>query len=787
MSKPPAPPVPGPPVTMPPATMPPVTMPPVTMPPVTTPPVTTPPVTTPPVTTAPVTTPPVTAPPVPAPRTKRPPRGILPPPDNSFHPNQPTTPPHPTLKAKSRHPWMTMVHPGPWTQLPPAPSPFTPPWASSLPGHHRGWFKARVAPPNPFAEAHKVANYIAGRKASKQPANQTKRSEPTSQSRKAPSPPKEKSDVAGQPRSRDRSNAVNVASTSSVASPFDGPAPSEKPPCEDPSPPSAQTDSSPGLGGSNQDRPGGSPAATAAGLPEGLGDTPLLAQTVCLASGLGVHVIAPASMDSSNAPGLGSSTQDGLLSGPVEGAHPPGSLTVPEAGATGGGAGTAGGRGRPDFAGTISLRGSASGYTPPAPASSGGLGSFADIGCEVPGVPDLGNALCGLPIDRGADITAQRGLPAPIEVPMGLSGLAIEQGLTEAAGQATLMALSSSPGLAGGPLISGLPGANPLGSSHLPAVGGRLGKPDLTQSDNLGGLSRGVDVASFVGQGRSADIGDSPEVPGVGECPAVGGLMESACAGAFAATPGLSSIPKSFSVPAIFSGLKKGRTTLSLNERPDPRPAVPRSNTMQASLSSRPQAPGYGFPPIKRKVRTDACVPTDDLQGELGEVSARLEELELCGAQLESKLRDCRNKKEEEAMLTDWMALIQEKQTLLRREAEITHLTEQKTLEERQADLEYKLRCLLIKPESEWSAEEEAQEQKMMEDLVAVIEQRNAIISSLDEDRKREKEDDSVLGAMKDQEFQKRGLSELKKSKGKFKPMKVFRMLGAQESKDKKN
>ncbi|XP_056460893.1 MICAL-like protein 1 isoform X2 [Gadus chalcogrammus] len=479
-------------------------------------------------------------------------------------------------------------------------------------------------------------------------------------------------------------------------------------------------------------------------------------------------------MDSSNAPGLGSSTQDGPLSGPVGGAHPPGSLTVPEAGAMGGGAGTAGGHGRPDFAGTINLRGSASGYTPPAPASSGGLGSFADIGCEVPGVPDLGNALCGLPIDRGADITAQRGLPAPIEVPMGLSGLAIEQGLPEAAGQATLMALSSSPGLAGGPLSSGLPGANPLGSSHLPAVGGRLGKPDLTQSDNLGGLSRGVDVASFVGQGRSADIGDSPEVPGVGECPAVGGLMESACAGVFVATPGLSSIPKSFSVPAIFSGLKKGRTTLSLSEGPDSSPAVPRSNTMQASLSSRPQAPGYGFPPIKRK-------------GELGEVSARLEELESCGAQLESKLRDCRNKKEEEAMLTDWMALIQEKQTLLRREAEITQLTEQKTLEERQADLEYKLRCLLIKPESEWSAEEEAQEQKMMEDLVAVIEQRNAIISSLDEDRQREKEDDSVLGAMKDQEFQKRGLSELKKSKGKFKPMKVFRMLGAQESKDKKN
>ena len=357
-----------------------------------------------------------------------------------------------------------MVHPGPWTQLPPAPSPFTPPWASSLPNQHRGWFKARVAPPNPFAEAHKVANYIAGRKAPKQPANQTKRSEVMSQSRKAPSPPKEKSDVGGQPSSRDKSNAAIIKSVpciSSVALPFDEPAPSEKPPCEDPPPPLAQTASlaasPPGLSGRNRDGHGESPAA--GGLPEQLGDTPKLAQLVGLVSGLREPAMAPVSMDSSNGPGLGSSTQDGPLHRLAEGAHPPGSLTLPGDGAM---ADTAGGHGGADFAETGSLGGLASGHTPPAPAS--------------------------------------------------------------------------------------------------------FGKPDLTQSGDLGGLASGGDLASFVGPGSLVDIGGGPGVPGVGECPAMGGLMEAACAGALAAAPGVSSIPKSFSVPAIFSGLEKGRTNPALKE-----------------------------------------------------------------------------------------------------------------------------------------------------------------------------------------------------------------------------
>ncbi|KAJ3601573.1 hypothetical protein NHX12_032541 [Muraenolepis orangiensis] len=684
-----------------------------------------------------------------------------------------------------------MVHSGPWSKLPPAPSPFTPPGSSALP-RRIGWFRPRVTPTNPFGEGDEDANSKAGQQA-KKPANQANPCEPVIESRNDSSPAEEKLDIQGKPSSRDNANAASVSDANCKASSFDDPAPSET----SSPPPSTRTD----------------------GSSEGLGNDPKLG----LASGPELLQMAPTSMDLSNIPGLGSLTGDGPLSGLAEEANPLGSLNLPGPGAMGAVANIAGGLGGPDLETLGSLGGLASGVMPPDLASFGGQCSFPDIGSGhgVSGLPDVGNAVGDLAIGGGADMAGG------LEVPMSLAGLASGlgvPGVPDIAGQATSMDLSNISGLDVLSMVglsSGLAeGVNPLGSLKAGAIGGiadmsgrlgvpdladGLGVPDLAELGSLGSLATSVvppDLSSFGGLGSLADIGSGLGVPGVadiGDCPAVGGLMESACPGASVAAPGLSSIPKSFSGPASSSALKKGQTTPSHSEscnadkKPNAKPTIPKSKTSQGS-SRRLQAPGYGFPPIKRTVRTDACIPTDDLQGELGEVNKRLEEVELCSRQLENNLRDCTNKKEEEAMLTDWMALIQEKEALVRRDAEITHLTKQKTLEERQADLEYQLRCLLIKPESEWSVEERAQEQKMLEQLVTAVGQRNDIVSSLDEDRQREKEEDSVLGAMQEKEFQKKGLQELKKSKGQFKHMKVFRMLSTkatqeptQKSKDKKN
>ncbi|XP_062334374.1 MICAL-like protein 1 [Osmerus eperlanus] len=226
----------------------------------------------------------------------------------------------------------------------------------------------------------------------------------------------------------------------------------------------------------------------------------------------------------------------------------------------------------------------------------------------------------------------------------------------------------------------------------------------------------------------------------------------------------------------------------NLLDREAPPFGIPKSKTFQVTTATRAAAPGHGFPLIKRKVQADRVSPVQELQGEMGELEKQMVILELRGSELEGRLRGCISDQDEEDMLVDWFRLVQDKHKLVRRDAELVYLTKQNYLEERQADVEYELRCLLNKPESEWSKDDRNQEHQLMDELVTVIEQRNHIINSLEQDRQREKEEDLLLDAMiKRKDFQKEGEKERKKSKVKFKPLKVLMMLGrkAEDSKTK--
>uniref|UniRef100_A0A8C1ALE6 MICAL-like 1a n=2 Tax=Cyprinus carpio TaxID=7962 RepID=A0A8C1ALE6_CYPCA len=191
---------------------------------------------------------------------------------------------------------------------------------------------------------------------------------------------------------------------------------------------------------------------------------------------------------------------------------------------------------------------------------------------------------------------------------------------------------------------------------------------------------------------------------------------------------------------------------------------------------ARPPAPGHGFPLIKRKVQSDQYIPVEDIHVEMSDLEKRLDELEHRGVDLEKSLRECSNDDEEEHLLVDWFTLIHEKHLLVRREAELVYTAKQQNLEERQADVEYELRCLLNKPEKEWTAEDKGREKQLMAELVTIIEQRNQIVNSIDLDRQREEEEDKLVAAMlKKKEFH--GQGEQKKKAGKFKPMKVLKRL----------
>ncbi|KFQ76680.1 MICAL-like 1, partial [Phaethon lepturus] len=237
-----------------------------------------------------------------------------------------------------------------------------------------------------------------------------------------------------------------------------------------------------------------------------------------------------------------------------------------------------------------------------------------------------------------------------------------------------------------------------------------------------------------------------------------------------AGSPKTPSSPK----PQLKSSCKEN----PFNRKPSPAASPSAKKPPKGSKPVRPPAPGHGFPLIKRKVQTDQYIPEEDIYGEMDAIEHQLDQLEHRGVALEEKLRSAENDSPEDSLLVDWFKLIHEKHMLVRHESELIYIFKQQNLEQRQSDVEYELRCLLNKPEKDWTDEDRGREKVLMQELVTIIEQRNAIVNCLDEDRQREEEEDKMLEAMiKRKEFHKEVETESKK-KGKFKPMKVLKLLG---------
>ncbi|XP_068585212.1 MICAL-like protein 1 isoform X2 [Cebidichthys violaceus] len=215
------------------------------------------------------------------------------------------------------------------------------------------------------------------------------------------------------------------------------------------------------------------------------------------------------------------------------------------------------------------------------------------------------------------------------------------------------------------------------------------------------------------------------------------------------------------------------------NRKASPSPAESKTKPPKGPRPARPPAPGHGFPLIKRKVQSDQYIPVEDIHGEMGQLEKQLDEMEQRGVELEKKLRDNPNDEDEERLLVDWFTLIHEKHLLVRREAELVYTAKQQNLEERQADVEYEMRCLLNKPEKDWTEEDKSRDQELMAELMTIIEQRNQIVNNMDQDRQREEEEDKLMEAMlKKKDFHKEPDVDQQKKKGtKFKPIKVLKRL----------
>uniref|UniRef100_A0A147BRP3 Putative beta-spectrin n=1 Tax=Ixodes ricinus TaxID=34613 RepID=A0A147BRP3_IXORI len=168
----------------------------------------------------------------------------------------------------------------------------------------------------------------------------------------------------------------------------------------------------------------------------------------------------------------------------------------------------------------------------------------------------------------------------------------------------------------------------------------------------------------------------------------------------------------------------------------------------------RKKRPAPSVPiPVRREIKR---IPLKEIQAEMQEIAQKQEELERQGREIEVNIRD-RNGKypdagegaadsepslEEEEMIMQLFELVNEKNALFRRQAELMYIKRSQRLEEEQVELEYQIRCIMTKPLNQKCEEDASREEELLQRLLEVVEQRNEIVDSQEMDRRRVMQED---------------------------------------------
>ncbi|KAG7209124.1 hypothetical protein KM043_015270 [Ampulex compressa] len=156
--------------------------------------------------------------------------------------------------------------------------------------------------------------------------------------------------------------------------------------------------------------------------------------------------------------------------------------------------------------------------------------------------------------------------------------------------------------------------------------------------------------------------------------------------------------------------------------------------------------------PHRRKIKV---MSMKDVKLELDEIELQQQGLERQGVRLEQLIRDkCESgpKIDEvsigidvEELVLELFALVNEKNELFRRQAELMLLRRQQRLEEEHAEVEYQIRCLMCQPEATKTDFDKQREETLIQRLIEIVERRNEIVECLEMDRRREVEEDRSI------------------------------------------